>query len=291
MSGQMPLWKTSTSAVRLSPMSPLEVAEASLDFLRDHSAKLLGASAAVVVPIGFLSAYLARSAFEGNVTSSLLNGGSFGGSFGQPASGTSLGSANLFGGAASVGTLLFVLGLAVVAAPVCRLVAASVTSRELSLGDAFKMPASQWASVLAACVLVHMAELVGIFGMGVGSLLAMVAFAVVTPVVVLEQAGPLRAMGRSWRLALRRFPPVLGAVLAMSLVTVLLTDATGSALSALPQFVGFRGGWLVAGLGMVLGRTVGFAATASFTAFLYVDMRVISEGMDLMLALAEGPRS
>ena len=114
-------------------------------------------------------------------------------------------------------------------------------------------------------------------------------FSLVTPVVVLEDASPARALARSWRLVTRSFWRVFG----ITLLAVIIVTIAGGILQ-LP----FTGLGLVAGSG--LGRTViiviGTIAagtvtrpiTAGVTVLLYVDMRMRKEGLDLALRTASG---
>lgn len=268
-------------ATGLVPRRPLELAEETFEFVRLHTRQLAVLVAIVVLPVQLLVAYLSRAAFAGQASAVFAIGGT-------RTTTADLGPFNLLAGATTLGDMLTFLTLSLVAGPVARMVAAFKTGREVSLRQAARLPMRTWLSLVAACALVHVCEFAGALALLVGSLFAMVVFSVASPVVALEDAGPFRALGRSWRLCLRRFGPVLGVVCAMTLVTMLFSEAIGSLPTVLPEFVGFTGGWLLAGVGMVSAKMVSFAVTASFAAMLYVDLRVWTEGMDIAVALAPG---
>lgn len=117
----------------------------------------------------------------------------------------------------------------------------------------------------------------------------------VSPLIVAERATPARALQRSWALARMRF--------AVALAFVLVSTAVGGLLllgiAFLPRLVeafGFLtfGGytWLVEGVVTQLGVLLVVPLVALATAQLYLEVRVLAEGMDLVLDAdaAFGPR-
>ncbi len=270
---------------RLAPRRGLELADEAFDFLRANTRQLLGVAAIFVIPVQLLVAYLSRATYEGNAHLGLLKGGSTG------IQSSNVISLDFAAAITSIGGILSFFTLAAVAGPVALMVAAWARGGAVSTSAALRLGGKRWLSLIAACALVHVCEVIGGIAFGLGTLFAMVVFAVATPVVVLEGAGPFRAIARSWTLSLRRFGPVLGVVLAMTLTTVLFNDAIGLVPTTLPQFVGFSGGWLLAGAGQMLAKLVTVPITAAFAALLYIDLRSWTEGMDIVVALSSAGRA
>jgi len=269
----------------MAPARGLEVAERSFEFLRSHTRILLGLAAFVVVPVELFVAYANRALYQNGLLSSLTGNAST--SLNQFGPSRTFGSSVLPAASALVGELLSWIGLALMAGPVARIVSAEMTGRRISMGEALRLPAKSWASLVVACLIVHVAEFVGIFAAGAGSCFAMSVFAIVSPIVSLEVAGPFKAIARAWTLSLRRLGPVLGLVMAMSLVTSLLSVAIAALPTTLTSLVGFTGGWVLAGIGRVSATLVTFSVTSVFVAFLYIDLRSWTEGIDILVEVSQ----
>jgi hypothetical protein len=111
----------------------------------------------------------------------------------------------------------------------------------------------------------------------------------VTPVVVLENESPGRALARSWRLVTRSFWRVFGITLLAGIIVAI----AGGILQLPFTFLGaVSGSGIVATVILVIGTiaagTVTRPITAGVTVLLYVDMRMRKEGLDLALRTASG---
>jgi hypothetical protein len=112
------------------------------------------------------------------------------------------------------------------------------------------------------------------------------AWGVATPALLVEELGPLKALGRSRRLVRRRWWPVA----AVLLLSGILAAVVGSALQALFGAIdGFSSHppLLLGVLAVVLGATVTSILvqpfTAAVTTVLYFDLRVRHEGYDVQV--------
>jgi hypothetical protein len=105
--------------------------------------------------------------------------------------------------------------------------------------------------------------------------------AVVAPAIAAEGAGPIRAIGRSFRLVARRFWAALGVVLLSTLVANVLD----SILLIVPQAVAVAlpspYGWVLAMVAAEAVSTVTSGPLVLSCVLLYVDLRVRVEGLDL----------
>jgi hypothetical protein len=187
--------------------------------------------------------------------------------------------------------LLGLMGMSVSLPFVCAATTALVLARhrghDPSLGELVGTVVRKAPILFVAWVLVHVAEVLGLFLCGVGALAAMTLFLVTAPAVVAEDLGPVAAMRRSARLARRRFWPTLGVAMLTGIVASLFDQALSSAPVLLAVLVGTDGaGWLLLGAGGVMSSIVTTPVVAAATTLYYLDLRVRTEGLDLELEAA-----
>jgi hypothetical protein len=117
-----------------------------------------------------------------------------------------------------------------------------------------------------------------------------VCFSLAVPALLLERVGPVKALGRSFRLVRGRWWPTAGALLIGYLLIGVLGALVSGVIMVVPAVL-TEDNTLVAALGAVVGGTVGQALTTPYSAavvtLLYFDQRVRKEGLDLQL-IAEG---
>jgi hypothetical protein len=124
-----------------------------------------------------------------------------------------------------------------------------------------------------------------------------IMFRMAAQAVVLEREGPVRALGRSWRLVRGSFWRVLGITLLAGLIVVvtagvlqipfsLLAALAGGGNSLLPATGGNVAGILISAVGGVVAGAVARPISAGVAVLLYVDLRMRREGLDLVLQTA-----
>jgi hypothetical protein len=124
-----------------------------------------------------------------------------------------------------------------------------------------------------------------------------IMFRMAAQAVVLEREGPVRALGRSWRLVRGSFWRVLGITLLAGLIVVvtagvlqipfsLLAALAGGGSSLLPATGGNVAGILISAVGGVVAGAVARPISAGVAVLLYVDLRMRREGLDLVLQTA-----
>jgi hypothetical protein len=113
-----------------------------------------------------------------------------------------------------------------------------------------------------------------------------VAFSVAVPVLLVEGAGPSRALGRSRELVRGRWWGTCG----VAVVGYLLVSIVSLALTGLVVGVAFANparntvtGFVLNTLAATVGSMVATPAAAAFVTVLYIDLRVRKEGFDLLL--------
>ena len=109
---------------------------------------------------------------------------------------------------------------------------------------------------------------------------------VVAPVVMIEQLG-VRSIGRAWRLARTRFAAAFGFVFACALLGAMLAVFVAFLpdLAELSGFITFGSfGWLVQGVTSQLAALIVLPFVAIATSQMYLQLRVHTEGLDIVIA-------
>jgi hypothetical protein len=155
-----------------------------------------------------------------------------------------------------------------------------ILMRETPIADCIRPVLGMAPALIGIVLLTGLANAVGFVFCCIGILFPMTRFAVAPQAAIVERAGPLAAMKRSWHLTARRFWPILGLIIVGTLISTLVQmpfrlvagafgrDATGAVLIAQVAAEAF-------------GSALGAALVASFMVFAYLDLRVRFEGLDL----------
>jgi hypothetical protein len=266
--------------VPLRRLAPSDLLDGAFAVLKASPANVLAVAALFVVPVQLVAAWLQRDALAALNLFDVLAG--------DEAAIEAVEEDDL--GATAAG-LLGLMGMSISLPFVCAATTALVLARhrghDPSLGELVGIVVRKAPILLVAWVLVHIAQVFGLFLCGVGALAAMTLFLVTAPAVVAEDLGPVAAMRRSARLARRRFWPTLGVALLTGLVASLFDQALSSAPVLLAVVVGTEGaGWLLLGAGGVMSSIVTTPVVAAATTLYYLDLRVRTEGLDLELEAA-----
>jgi hypothetical protein len=150
--------------------------------------------------------------------------------------------------------------------------------------------------------LIPLGVLVGVAGgiaATVFAIMVWIRWQVAVPPVVLERTGPLKGMGRSWRLVRGSWWRVLGILLVTNLIVGLVNimirlpfEIGGGGLGIFLGQSSSRGLSVLAVIltavgGIIAGTLVG-PLSAGVTVLLYADLRMRREGMDITLQAASG---
>jgi hypothetical protein len=141
---------------------------------------------------------------------------------------------------------------------------------------------------IAAFVLVHLAEGLALIGFGVGTLLIIPLLSITSPVIGIEDVGPIVALRRSWALTRPHYKHSCAYALFGAAVVFLLGLLFGWLPSTIAAGLGNDGyGWVVVGLASVMFATITTAFIAIGSVIFYLDLRVRSEGMDIEIHALE----
>jgi hypothetical protein len=154
----------------------------------------------------------------------------------------------------------------------------------VSTGTAVRSALHRAPALLAAWVIVHLAEAVGLIGLVVGAVFVMPLFLVTSPAIAVERTGPFAGVKRSYQLTRTRYGFVLGAGLLIAVVDAILTVALSGASVV---FTVFSWGWIADAAFRAASSLVTVPFVAAAATLVYLDLRIRSEGLDLELGIAE----
>ena len=262
--------------VAFRPMTVADVLDGGFAVVKARPRRILTLTAAFVVPVEVLAAWFGRNL---GVTSTGLDETWFST---DPAVTGEASGLDVWGLVAL--TIVPSIALVCIAAALAHLVAGWSVGHDASGREMLRVVGRRWWPLLGSFVVVHLAELAGVFACYVGIVAVMTLFLVVAPVVGAEGASAGEALGRSIRLTRTRFWPVMGLALLMGVVSTVL----GLSLSALPESIalnlGVGSAWPLVALGGIIAQMVTTPFVAAATVLTYFDLRVRTEGMDIELA-------
>ena len=257
------------SAVALLPRGVGEVVDTAIGLYRRNWKLLAGTAAVVVVPVQLLSSFLSRDYFSqvGDTIRSLQHG--------LTPSTTGTGT-----GVGSLGSLLAVLALPLVTAALATAAAGCYLGNPITPGQAWRRTMRRFWAVLGLGLLRVLIIGVGFFIFVVPGVFLYIRLLVAPVVLVVEGAGPVAALGRSWRLTEGHWWRMCGIEVLKGVVAWF-----GYALIETPSFVlgvvAGRVGWLFVGIGGSLLQVFVFPFLVAVTVLAYFDLRIRKEAFDL----------
>ena len=266
----------------------LELLDRTFRIYRENFLTIVGLVAVVTIPITILELILSSAST-------------------RPVTGQSFNSAI----AASSGTgllsnILNLIQTVLIYAPLTYIASEYLFNRKVTIREAFSGTSNRFTKV--GCGLILMGIVIAVFA--IAAVLVMAAFppalaltgilvyifvsasALMFPVLTLEDIGPSAAITRSYTLGKRRFWVLLGLGVILTIIGTLVGAILGGSVTFLVLSIApARGGMLQLGLITFLTTLVTIIITPlspiAFT-LLYYDIRVRSEGLDIMLDTSEG---
>jgi hypothetical protein len=197
---------------------------------------------------------------------------------------------------AVVGLFLSSIVGAVLTGMIVVLVAEDALGHRLGVGDVWRRVRPRLAALIGVSLVVGVLSVLGLFLLLVPGAILWSAWALTTPVLLLERSGPIQALRRSWQLAwpdiLRVFSIRLVAFL-LGLFILYVIAAPFLLIGALIADPGSASGddqaplvaLAFAVVGSIVGGIIARPFGAGVLALLYVDRRMRAEGLDVALEL------
>lgn len=182
--------------------------------------------------------------------------------------------------------LLSFLGSVLVQGASITALAQAYQGQEPEWSTSLKAGARRFFPLAVATILIGIGATFGLIFCLVPGVFLFTKWTVTPAAVVTEQAGPFKAMGRSWQLTNGRFWPVLGAVVLAYLLYVVVSQIIGVVTGAV-TFASALNSDQISFLPSIIGSALVSVFAAPFLAamvtIIYFDLRVRKEGYDLEL--------
>jgi hypothetical protein len=270
-----------TGPLPLHPMMFSDLLDGSFRLLKANLGTIVLVAAVFLIPVNLVAAFFQRDLLGGYGVlelardPSLLN----------EAAGPGASNAPLVG--SLVAAFVTVLVTPFIGGATSRIVAASYLGGELTAGPAMRATGRRFLVLLAVFFMALLLKAAGLVLCLVGALVPMTLFLVTTPVVMLEEAGPVQAMARSVVLVRPRFWPVMAIGIGSGLLASVLGNILGTPFTLAALAVGYHWGWILAAAGTVLPALVTTPFVSILATLVYFDLRIRNEGFDLQMIAAE----
>lgn len=269
-----------TGPLPLHPMTLSDILDGAFKLYRANAMAVLTVAAAFIVPLQFVAALIGRLVIAGPATD-------FFNDLFEEADVAVEGDL-VAGVTEAVSGLAVIAALPFVAGGVSLIVARSYLGQQVDAAAALAVVRRRWWPLLASWVLVHALAVFGLLLCLLPGMLLLALYIAVPAAVVVEDRGPLAAMGRSWRLARTRVWTVLGIGLLAWVLDAAISSALGWILDLASFFV--PGGWVVRVAGSMAINVVTTPFVAIVAVLIYFDLRIRNEGFDLQVMAADMTR-
>jgi hypothetical protein len=276
------------SSFDMRPRSVGEVLDGAIKLYLANARTLIGIVACVVVPLQILSAIVLLSVvpkgseIPGNLFAFHVT------TFHRQGYGQTQASAGAGVDQAAQLVRLVIAGVtgALCTAACVRAVSDAYVGRATSIGGSLRLALGRLPMLIVMGILRYLGLIVGFILLIIPGVWLYGSWAVATPALLIEELGPVAALGRSRRLVRGRWWPVAGVLLVSSLLVVVVGSAFQALFGAIDGFSSHPA-LLPAVTAITLGSVVTMVLvqpfTAAVTTVLYYDLRVRHEGYDLQV--------
>ena len=256
------------------PLPLIDLIDGAFAALRQRPRTLVTTVAGLVLPASLLEGYLVRNALGGASLTEMMN---------DPTVAQEVSNQSAFGAEAvlAYGIDWFVIAVSGVA--VSRVVAGWLAGQDVTARQALGFTLRRWWVVLAVFFLNHLLQLIGLVLLVVPGLIAMVLFALASPVVAIEDLGPIETLKRSAALVKRRRGSVVGAVAMTAAVSYGVSNAVNLLPTLASLVLGPDRTWPLISAASMLSSLILVPFTSATMCLVYFDIRFRTEGLDLEL--------
>ena len=240
---------------------------------------MIGLVAGLVIPLSLLEAWATRNSLGGSSLGELLS---------DP---TLVQQSSTSSSAATGGFVVtHTLDLAVTAfggVAVSRVINGWLEGDEMSALAALRFTVGRIGALAATFVVIHVLELVGLVMAVVPGLAVIVLSSLTSPVLAIEQLGPIDSIRRSWTLVRRRLGSVVGIIVLLAAVNYGVSQAIGTMPNAVALFVGPDRAWPLVAASNTAISLILVPVTSAAMCLTYFDIRFRTEGLDLHRRIRE----
>jgi hypothetical protein len=307
--------------IPLRPIGVSEILDGAFTAIRRNPRATLGVGAIIMTVYGILAAVIAPAAVTGFGSFTRVNNG-------QPASQAQIQRQVSDVGHQVLGLVLIYLLLYVagqiLSGMLTNVIGRSVLGERITAGEAWRRTLPRLPAMFGATLL-FAAAIIGIWAVyaGIGAAITAIgngsgpvsiiyfvvagiaavcltvwlwtSFMLANQVVVLERTGPVRALGRSWRLVRHSFWRVFGITLLAQLIVGIASAILQLPFTIPASLMAAHSGdslhppiaaVVIGTVGTIASRTLTGALLAGVFVLLYVDLRMRKEGLDIALRTA-----
>lgn len=284
-----PIYRQQADGIPLRPLGIGDLLDGTFTTIRRNPRATVGLAALLVTVQQFVSLAV-ELATEGLPTFGTFEDEAF--------------SVQTFGGFGGiVGTLLSAVVGAVLTGMLVVVVSEDVLGHRVSAADVWRRIRRRTGALVVAAAIAGIVPYVGLIFLAVPGMILWAAWSLTTPALVLEGIGPFAALGRSWRLAwpslvrvwwVRLLSVLIGFLMnfliavPFTIAGLLVVFATGSDDN--PRTVVTVIVLVLTVIGSIAAGMITAPFLAGVLALLYIDRRMRSEGLDLVLRRQERTR-
>lgn len=255
------------------PLALIDLLDGSFAVLRQRARVIVATVAGLVIPVALVQAWASRNALGGSSLSQIIND--------PTVTQQSTTAASPYNNAFFFGHGLSMVVTAVGGVAVSRIIRGWIEGDDVGAVTALRFTVRRSGAVLGAFALVHLAEAIGFVLVVVPGLAAIVLFSLTSPVLAIEELGPVASVKRSAELVRRRTGSVIGIILLLGLAQYGVSQAVGTMPNMAAAFIGPDRAWPLQAASNAAISLILVPVTGAAMCLTYLDIRFRTEGLDL----------
>jgi len=260
------------------PLGVIDLLDGAFAALRQRARVIVAIVVGLVIPLSLFQAWVTRDDLGGATFADLINDPTVAQ---EVSNSTSPYDAGFF-----LSQLLSMFVTAVAGVAISRVVGGWFEGRETGAAEALRFTAGRGAAIIGSFIVIHVGELIG-FVLVIPGLMVLALSSLTSPVLALEDAGPLAAIKRSWQLVRRRPAAVVGVIVLLAIVHYGVSQAVGTLPALVALFIGPDRAWPLVAVSNLLTSIILIPVTAAAMCLTYLDIRFRTEGLDLRRRIHE----
>jgi hypothetical protein len=255
------------------PLGVVDLLDGAFGALRQRPRTIVTIVAGLVIPLSLLRGWMVRDDLGGASLLDLINDPTIAEEVSE--------SSSVYDLYAGIGQLLDLYVTAIAGVAVSWIIYGWFQGRDPTARQTAVFTARRMGAISVAFVVIHLLQLIGMVFLIIPGLILIVLSALTSPVLAIEDLGPVESMRRSWALVRQRPGPVLGIILLLAGVDYGVSTAigvlpeTGALLLSLDQ------AWPLISLSNLLSSIILIPVNGAAMCLVYLDIRFRTEGLDL----------